>query len=142
MERKFSLVKLAIAAVMLLLPTAGLAVCDLPVSRISDGDTFHAPTKTRLSATKHLEENSGFRLLRVYAPERKEEGYAKAKADLVDLIGGKSVEIKFDLTGPKRDKYGRFLVNVYLCDGRKRLNVNQKMAELGWTGSGRGVPKK
>ena len=109
------------------------ANCDLRVSRISDGDTFHARTYTVISAYVAFSEDSGFRLYNVRAPERKETDYAKAKADLENLIGAKFVGVKIPQK-QVRDRWGRFIVDVYLCDG---THVNQAMRDKGWTNKGK-----
>jgi endonuclease YncB( thermonuclease family) len=116
--------------------------CDLRVDRVSDGDTFHAKTTTLISPTNKIEESAGFRMLRVYAPERKEPGYDQAKRDLATMIEGRMVQVYLPPKGPRRDKYGRFLVEVYICTPSGRVNVNDAMRAAGWTDKGKGLPKK
>ena len=118
---------------LLLLTAPAWADCDLRVSRVSDGDTFHARTYTVISAYVAFPEDSGFRLYNVRAPERKEADYAKAKADLESLIGAKFVGVKIPQK-QIRDRWGRFIVDVYLCDG---THVNQVMRDKGWTDKGK-----
>ena len=131
-------VKLRSAMKILILPlllfaTPAWSECDVRVSRVSDGDTFHARTYTVISAYVAFSEDSGFRLHNVRAPERKEEGWAKAKIDLETLIGGRLVEVRIAEKQP-RDRWGRFIVNVKTCDG---TDVNQTMRDKGWTDKGR-----
>ena len=125
--------KLLLLLPLLLYSSPAWADCDLRVNRVSDGDTFHARTYTVISAYVAFPEDSGFRLHNVRAPERKETDYAKAKADLQALIGGRLVEVKLAEKRP-RDKWGRFVVQVNTCDGQ---DVNQAMREKGWTDKGK-----
>ena len=125
--------KLLLLLPLLLYSSPAWADCDLRVSRVSDGDTFHARTYTVISAYLAFSEDSGFRLHNVRAPERKETDYAKAKADLQSLIGGRLVEVKLAEKRP-RDKWWRFVVQVKTCDGQ---DVNQAMREKGWTDKGK-----
>ncbi|HEY2987555.1 MAG TPA: hypothetical protein VGL11_07500 [Candidatus Binatia bacterium] len=132
---------LLLIAPILLTVTSAFADCDLQVARVSDGDTFHADTQTVISKSLTVPESTGFRLLRVYAPEKKEPGYDKAKADLTALLGGKAVEIRLPVKGRVREKYGRFLVEVFLCTPEGKINVNDRLRALGWVDKGKGVPK-
>jgi endonuclease YncB( thermonuclease family) len=125
--------------------------CDLRVERVSDGDTFYAKTTTMIASRK-VEEDTGFRLARVYSPERKEPGYDQAKRDLATMIAGRLVAVELvHPSGSKRyrEKYGRFFVEVFLCSPdsslaphASRLNVNDAMRAAGWTDKGKGLPRK
>ena len=123
----------ALIAALLFVAAPVFADCDLRVARVSDGDTFHAKTYTVISVSTAFPEDSGFRLHAVRAPERKEADYAKAKADLAALIGGRLVEVGLAEKYP-RDRWGRFIVNVKTCDG---VDVNQAMRDKGWTDRGK-----
>jgi endonuclease YncB( thermonuclease family) len=110
--------------------------CDVRVGRVVDGDTFYSPTLRVASPSVYRVEDTRFRLKDVYAPERGEPRYQQAKTDLADLIWGRmvGVEILQD-----RDPRGGLIVNVYLCEGDRRVSVNAALRELGWVGFGKGV---
>jgi len=84
------------------------------VTKVSDGDTFHAKDQ--------LGNDIKVRLIGIDAPESRRTSkedvqyYGKeAKAFLTDLILGKNVRFEYDVG--KKDRYGRTLVYVYLEDG-------------------------
>lgn len=81
------------------------------VKEVIDGDTF-----------KTVKGNE-IRLARVDAPEKGEQGYAKAKSDLENLIGGKNITYE-----PVSSSYGRIVAEVWV-NGK---NVNDAMIALGW----------
>jgi endonuclease YncB( thermonuclease family) len=112
--------------------------CDVKVGRVTDGDTFYSPTLRVLSPTTTVVQDTRFRLRGVYAPEKKEPNYERAKADLETLIGGKWVSVV--IAEKERDPYGGLIVDIYACDG---TSINQIMRDRGWTdkGKGRGVKK-
>lgn len=119
------------------------APCDLKVERISDGDTFYSWTETRISPTIGSKEWTGFRLARVYAPERGQPGYKAAKEKLRKLVEGKLVAVDIVPVGRFRirEKYGRYMVEVWLCGATGKVGVNDKMREAGYIDRGRGVKK-
>lgn len=124
--------------IMLLSATLAMAECDVKVQHVPDGDTFYAPTVRVVSPSTYRVESTRFRLKDVYAPERREEHFQKAKTDLADLIWGRLVEVEIL---KERDPYGGLIVNVNLCEGEKRISVNEEMRRRGWTNFGRGVKK-
>ena len=75
------------------------------VSKVIDGDTFK--TKSRKNSV---------RIARVYAPDKGQPGFVKAKIQLSKLIQGEKVRI--DTVA--RDKYRRAIANVY--KGQKSVN--------------------
>lgn len=125
-----------VALTALLYAAPALADCDVRVGRVPDGDTFYAPTVRVVSPSTYRVESTRFRLKDVYAPERREEHFQKAKTDLADLIWGRLVEVEILRD---RDPYGGLIVNVNLCDGEKRTSVNEEMRRRGWTSYGRGL---
>lgn len=120
---------------ILLAGSPAWADCDVKVGRVVDGDTFYSPTLRVISPTRYRTEDTRFRLKDVYAPERGEDKFAEAKADLERLIGGKIVDIEIL---PDRDPRGGLIINVWTC-GDTRLHVNEEMRRRGWVKYGRGV---
>ena len=86
------------------------------VTRVIDGDTF------RVKGGKTI------RLAKVRAPEIKTKGGQKARADLRQVIGSRTVDI--NTVGKS---YGRDVANVRV---RGKL-VNQVMRNKGYTNKGR-----
>jgi micrococcal nuclease len=92
-----------------------------PVVRVIDGDTID------------IEDDIRVRLLGIDSPERGECFYKESKSFLKDLIGGKQVNIKKDITGV--DKYGRFLRYVILPSNEPEeddILVNEKIIKEGY----------
>ncbi len=105
-------------------------VCDMAPVRIIDGDTFQAVTTTTISPTLKVTEITSFRLLWVDTPERKEEGYQEAKDYLRKRIGGKLIRVRLKQgPGKKRDSFGRFLVDIFLCTKGKLVFINDEIIE-------------
>jgi len=106
--------------------------CDVAPVRIIDGDTFKAATVTSISPTIEVTELTGFRLLGVDTPERREEGYQEAKDYLQKMIGGKLIHVSFKSGhGKKRDSFGRFLVDVVLCTKDSYVDINREIIKKG-----------
>lgn len=106
--------------------------CDVAPVRIVDGDTFKAATVTSISPTLEVTELTGFRLLGVDTPERRQEGYQEAKDYLQKMIGGKLVHVRLKSgAGKKRDSFGRFLVDVVLCTKNSYVDINQEIIKKG-----------
>lgn len=85
----------------------------ITVKKVKDGDTFKGPREQY------------YRLAEVYAPERGERGYKKAKETLKDIIEGEQVYIR-----EVGKSYNRPVVKVRL-PGEKRT-VNEKMKRAGF----------
>jgi endonuclease YncB( thermonuclease family) len=106
--------------------------CTIPVVRVIDGDTFTIRELVILG-NGHLPiiSVSSVRLLRVDTPERGEPDFKKAKEMLATLV---SKGIALEVT--KRDGFGRWLAEVYLCvQGATtiaRRSINDIMIEQGW----------
>lgn len=98
------------------------------VIRVVDGDTIDLSVDLgfRHSFTDR------FRLYGINTPERGESGWGAATEHLTSLLGyaGKRIFIRTKID--KRDKYGRWLVQIYVDrpDGTV-LYVNQDMIEKG-----------
>jgi|TARA_Y100000034_G_scaffold135640_1_gene208403 micrococcal nuclease len=112
-------------------PLKAGADCDLRVQRVVDGDTFEARTVAVVSSSKHFQEISGFRLLGVDTPERGEEDFETEKVWLRDRIEGRDVEVRFS-GQRKRDNFGRFLVDIYVCENGRTVSVNREIRGRGW----------
>ncbi len=65
------------------------------------------------------------RLQHIDAPEKKQPFGTKAKGFLSDLVFGKIVEVSWK----SKDRYGRFLAEIILPDGR---NVNKEIVKAGY----------
>ena len=108
----------------------GTQSCNVAPTRIIDGDTFTAATTTIISPTLKVTEITGFRLLGVDTPERREEGYQEAKDYLRKRIGGKLIQVRLKQgPGKKRDSFGRFLVDVILCTKDNLISINDEIIE-------------
>jgi endonuclease YncB( thermonuclease family) len=119
------------------LTASAFAHCNVKVGRVVDGDTFYSPTLRVISPTIARTEDTRFRLKDVYAPERGDELFQKARADLHALIGDQFVDVEI-LTD--KDPRGGLIVNVYRCGpDASRILVNEEMRRKGWTSYGRGV---
>jgi len=117
--------------------TSALAVCDVRVGRVVDGDTFYSPTLRVASPTQYRVEDTRFRLYQVFAPERGEPRYQEATNDLRALIADRFVSITIL---PERDPRGGLIVEVFTCDDAgEKSSANQAMRSKGWTEFGRGV---
>ena len=120
---------------MAALATPSLAhepMCTIPVVRVIDGDTFKVREMVILG-NGHLPivSISSVRLLRVDTPERGEPDFEKAKEMLETLV---SKVVALEVT--KRDGFGRWLAEVYLCfqggANITRRSINDIMIEQGW----------
>jgi len=92
-----------------------------PVVRVIDGDTID------------IEDGIRIRLLGIDSPEKDECFYQESKSFLKDLIEGKQINIKKDLTG--KDKYDRLLRYVILpSDDREQddILVNEILVREGY----------
>jgi|GEM_PF-3657050 len=132
---------------------AGGLVVDVPppgcyaVLRVVDGDTLDIGVPLADGAVLRQR----VRLLRVYAPERGEELYDQAKADLTRLAGQR-VRLTYPNAKRKRGYYGRLLGTLWPGDNSKirnpkskiapRQSINEQMRKLGWTNYGRGGKRK
>ncbi len=105
------------------------------VLRVVDGDTVDIGVP--LADGTLLRQR--VRLLAVYCPERGEDRYAEAKADLERLAGNR-VRLTYD-GKRKRGYYGRLLGNIWQPDDTQK-SINQQMRDLGWTNFGRGGKKR
>ena len=76
------------------------------VTKIIDGDTFKIPGKS-------------IRLANVYAPEKGTKGGAKAKGELKDMIGDKTISYK-----PVGKSYNRVVAQVKI--GGKSVNQGMR----------------
>lgn len=104
--------------------------CDVAAIWIIDGDTFKTVTSTKISPTLEVVEITGFRLLGVDTPERGEAGYQEAKDYLQKRIGGKLIQVRLKQgPGKKRDSFGRFLADVFLCTKKKFIHINAEIIE-------------
>lgn len=123
-----------IAFVGLMWTSLAGAECTLTVERVVDGDTFQALAMTVIGGSEghYVWEMTGFRLLRVNTPERAERNYLRAKDYLQKRIEGKKVEIRLVDKEKKRDSFGRFLVEVFLCEGTGKANINDELRARGW----------
>ncbi len=86
------------------------------VTKVIDGDTFK------------IKGGKAIRLANVKAPEMGTKGGAKARNELQDLIGGKT--INYDKIGKS---YGRHVANVKIAG----KSVNQTMRNKGYTNKGK-----
>ncbi len=128
---------LAAICLALLCPATALAICDVRVGRVVDGDTFYSPALRVVSPTQYRVEDTRFRLYQVFAPERGEPRYQEATNDLRALIADKFVSVTIL---PDRDPRGGLIVEVFTCDDAgEKSSVNQVMRAKGWTEFGRGV---
>ncbi len=84
------------------------------VTHIVDGDTFDIANGERI------------RLIGINAPEKGEYFFVEAKKHLGELIDGKKVILKKDVS--ETDRYGRLLRHVYYND----MWINKKMIEDGF----------
>ena len=90
------------------------------LARIIDGDSFVLGSGLKV------------RLANIFAPE-KEQDYAKAATlALAALLEGRHIGLSY--TGPKRDRYGRALAQVYTLkpDGSPDQWVQLEMIRLGY----------
>ena len=85
----------------------------ITVKKVRDGDTFQGPR------------SQFYRLAEVYAPERGQRGYQKAKEILKEMIEGEQVYVQ-----KVGKSYGRPVVKVRL-PGEKRT-INEKMKRAGF----------
>jgi micrococcal nuclease len=86
------------------------------VTRVIDGDTFETETGEKV------------RLVGINAPEISDIFGEEAKQHLIDLIGGKTVDLEADHISSDRDRYGRLLRYVALNNS----DVNKQMVLDGY----------
>lgn len=99
------------------------------VVAVHDGDTCTVDIDLGMTIWKRGEV---VRLARINAPELSGEDAkrgAKSRDYLTSLIMGK--EIILATIRDKREKYGRYLGEVWLRRGRRTINVNDAMVEAG-----------
>jgi micrococcal nuclease len=99
------------------------------VVAVHDGDTCTVDVDLGMSLWKHGET---VRLARINAPELAGEtaaAAARAREHLKGLVEGK--EIVLATIRDKREKYGRYLGELWLCEGSAHLNVNDAMVAAG-----------
>lgn len=109
------------------------------VNRVIDGDTIEVSVDLGFS----LVWTTPVRLFGINTPETnskvaEERAMAmQAKKWLADAINGKTVRVK---TVKPKDKYGRYLAEVWMTDGIQATSVNEQMVKLGlakvWDGQG------
>ena len=85
----------------------------ITVKKVRDGDTFRGPR------------DKFYRLAEVYAPEKGQKGYKRAKETLKEMIEGEQVYIQ-----EVGKSYNRPVVKVRL-PGEKRT-INEKMKRVGF----------
>ena len=88
------------------------------VVKVVDGDTFDM---------KYGNEKIRIRLYGIDAPERGQPFNMKAKEFIAELIAGKEVRVVIR----NKDRYGRFVGDVYLRDG-KHINAEIVRAGYAW----------
>ncbi len=100
------------------------------VRSVYDGDTIRVDIDLGMSIVFR---NESVRLSRINAPElrgqEREQGLA-ARDYLRDRIEGK--EIILQTQKDEKGKYGRFLVEVWIDDDGKAVNVNDEMVSKGF----------
>lgn len=109
------------------------------VNRVIDGDTIEVSVDLGFS----LAWTTPVRLFGINAPESNSKdpieraGAKVARSYLVDILLGKTVKVQ---TVKPKDKYGRYLAEVWRTDGLQTQSVNQKMVAMGlvkaWDGHG------
>lgn len=126
--------KTVLVWLLLLFSEIAFAECDLKVVSVRDGDTFDAITVTVLSPTVFVAERTGFRLLHVDTPERKDKkAWERARSYTESRILGRLVEVKLIDDVKKRDSFGRFLVDVFICESAGgRAHLNEELRQQGW----------
>jgi len=87
------------------------------VTRVVDGDTIHVGLSDR---------DWSVRLIGINTPETGQYYFEEAKDKMEELVGGKAVLLKKDVS--ETDRYGRLLRYVYLGD----LFVNAEMVKEGY----------
>lgn len=96
---------------------------------VHDGDTCTVDIDLGMTIWKRGEV---VRLARINAPELSGEDAkrgAKSRDHLASLILGK--EIILATVRDKREKYGRYLGEVWLRRGRRTININDAMVDAG-----------
>lgn len=133
MLRAISVSLVLYAALWLTTPAlAHEPTCTVPAIRVIDGDTFKIREVT-IFGPGHLPivSTTSVRLLRVDTPERGEADYQRAKQMLETLV---SKGVALEVT--KRDSFGRWLAEVYLCrhaeTGIVRQSINDILIAEGW----------
>lgn len=97
------------------------------VAGVYDGDTIYVNIDLGLSTWIH---NEKLRLARINAPEIKGKERAKglkSKNYLQDLILNKKVIIQ--TIKDRKEKYGRYLAEIWIEENGKFINVNDLMVE-------------
>jgi endonuclease YncB( thermonuclease family) len=85
------------------------------VKRVVDGDTLEV--YRRVNGSRYV------RLSGVYAPEKREPGYARAKGLLRRMVENKRITVQ-----PVGKSYGRTVANIY----RQGKSVNKEMKRKGY----------
>lgn len=99
------------------------------VTAVHDGDTCTVDIDLGMTLWKRSET---VRLARINAPELSGASAKKgalSRDHLKSLIEGKDVILA--TIRDKREKYGRYLGEIWLKRGRKQVNVNDAMVEAG-----------
>lgn len=99
------------------------------VTAVHDGDTCTVDIDLGMTLWKRSET---VRLARINAPElsgASAKRGAQSRDHLKSLIEGKDIILA--TIRDKREKYGRYLGEIWLKRGRKQVNVNDAMVEAG-----------
>ncbi|MEK7818842.1 MAG: thermonuclease family protein [Bacteroidota bacterium] len=100
------------------------------VVSVYDGDTITVDIDLGLSVFIKGEK---LRLLRINAPELRGKSKSKgikSRDFLKKIVDGK--EIVIETIKDRREKYGRYLAEVWIKDGNEFVNVNDLMVEKGF----------
>jgi len=92
--------------------------------RVVDGDTV----ELELDAGFRLTYKDLFRLARINAPEPNQVGGPEASKRLTELLAGGI----FKVETKRRDKYGRWVIEIYIPTSGGTLNVSDVMLNEGF----------
>lgn len=95
------------------------------LKRVVDGDTIVVGLDLGL---RIVIDDFKIRFARINAPEMRSGGKV-AKEFLIEYLEEK--EIVVVTLNDKKDKYGRYLCEIFVKDGEEWINVNDKMVETG-----------
>ena len=106
---------------------------ELKVGRVIDGDTVEVHYRPNEPIRERV------RLLRIDTPERGQRLYGEAKAELDLLMASGKARLEFEPNGPKRDKYGRLLVYIFIDDKLVNVEMVRRGLSKHYTRFGTGV---
>jgi endonuclease YncB( thermonuclease family) len=116
----------------------GLSGADksLSVGRIIDGDTVEVHYRPDAPIRERV------RLLRIDTPERGQPLYSEAKAELDLLMASGAARLEFEPKKPRRDRYGRLLVYLFVDDKLVNVEMVRRGLSKHYTKYGVGIYEK